>query len=419
MSVRIVSEDAGELHLQASGTDLYYLHSSIEPSEGSFEGYGVYEYAGGSATPIIDSYPWGLDYTFSGDLTRAARTHEGDLIGGDILAPVDIWIDDIVAGNSTRLTRDGKPSSPRHDRFVFPYFSPDGNLLAYEAFRPNFQQGATDTFDLEIYNFTTGQTENVTEAHGSRRRNFYPSISSDGDWLVFVSDRVNINEWELFGLRFDGVMTDSASTVRLTNTDGLIAGGTPLTLTYPQHVWNPNPSLPVLAIIGNDGELRLVQTNGTGATTTDVTDVGNAISSMVWSPDGQFLAVASRVQTGDSGPVFNVLHTVTPGGVSTVRHELPSSDRIGDLTWSPDQNFMVYRVIRGGSSWLELIDLEGGAGFIEPIVLTATSDPGDILLFRALMSTASVYNSSNVIYYLLFDNPTPSINMLDISGAIP
>lgn len=416
--IKIVPSYAGEFHMLASGDQFLYLRSVVEPSGAGFAGYGVYQYTGAASIPVIDGDTLGWNYVFTADLTTAARTFEGRLIGGDILAPSNVWIDDLLAQNSTEITADGKPDSPRHDRFVYPYFTPLGDKLVYEAFRPNYQQGDVDTFDIEIYDVATKQTINITEAHGENRRNFFPSVSSDGDWLVFVSDRLVLNQWELYGLRFDGVMTDSNSTVRLTDTDGLIAGGTPLTLTSPRKTWNPNPSIPVLAIIGNDGELRLVETNATSATTANATDVGTAISSMVWSPSGQMLAVAARVQ-GSGGISNNVLFTVTTDGVATERHRVSSRDEIGDMTWSPNEAFLVYRVTRGGSTWLEVMDMVGNTGWLKPIILTATSDEGEIEDYRALMSTSSAYNANNVVYYLLFDGVTPSINMLDISGAIP
>jgi hypothetical protein len=420
-SVTVVSQYAGELHLQPSGTDLYYLYSEVDPTDATFGGFGVYEYSGGPSMPVIYNVDTlGVDYVFTDDLAYAARTYEGGLGVGDVLAPVNLWLDDLNAQTSTKLTEDSKPGDARHDRFIFPNFSPNGNLLVYEAFRPNFLQGAIDTFDVEVYNTSTSQKTNVTRTHGGSRRNFFPSVSSDNNWVVFVSDRRVQNEWELYGLRIDNdvVRSDSSDTVRLTFTDGLISGGTPLTLTKPTTLWNPNPSLPVLAIIGNDGELRLVETDDVGATTIEVPSVGNVLNSLTWSPDGQMLALVAMVQEVEDAPFENVIYTIETDGFVRERHRVSASDKIQDITWSSGQNLMVYRASRGSSSWLELLDLEGNQGFLRPVVITATSDMGEIETYGGYMSTASVLNTSNVIYYLLFNNNTPSVNMLDISGAL-
>lgn len=418
-STTIIPQYAGEIHMWPTETDFYFLRSTLNPAAATFRGFAVYEYAGGPVNSVIDTL--GVDYVFSNDLTKAARTLEGALVGADILAPVNLWVDDLATGTWTKITADeSEVGSPRHHRFVYPYISQNGNLLVYEAFRPNPLQGAVDTFDVEVFNLDTYQKINATETHGGRRRNFFPTVSSDNKWLVFVSDRVRANEWELYGLRIDNdvVRTDSSQTVRLTDTGGLISGGTALTVVNPTKVWNPNPMFPVLAIIGQDGELRLVETDDAGASTINVTGVSNAVSEMKWSPDGTMLALVARTQKVEDGPFFNILYTVALDGTPLPRHEVPSSDLLSDLTWSPGQNLMVYRVTRGLSSWFELIDLEGNQGFLRPVILTPTSRMESVDDYREFMSTSSVYTSSNVIYYLLFNNATPSVNILDISGAL-
>lgn len=423
----IVPRHAGEMHLWNTQTDLYYLRSSI-PVTQPIAGFRVYEYTGGSygdATPGPES---GLSNVFAPDLSTSAFTVRGVLQAGDLTAPINLWVNDLVGGEQIKVTFDAKDTVTEgayHDQFKYPKYSLDSELIAYEALRAYpFVGGGVDTFDVEVFDVDDRKSVNVTESIRGRRSSFLPSFSSDGNWFVFVSDRGGLNQWELYALPVENgaVVTDSAETIRVTDTGGVIAGGTRGNLTRPTLLWNPNSSLSILAIVANDGRLRFVKTDASGATTTPVNGISTGtISEMIWSPDGQLLAVSAQVKEllpDGSESTTNALYIVTTSGVATIEHETPVSDRIRDLAWSPLNDAMVCRMSRGTSCWLELIDLEGDAGFLKPLVITRATNIGNLVTYRNFMSTKSLYNSSDVIYYLLFNGETASINTLDVSKAI-
>lgn len=406
--VRIVDSEAGQIFLRPNGMDFVYLHTPDVTS-----GVDVFEYVGGSASDMVPGDSLGDNLVISRNLDRTAYEIESPPVGY-FIEPVNIVYEDLQARTWKQITEDkaGDFKVKRRQKYTFPSLSPGGGLVAFQGLHPtalgNHPETEPDTLDIYVYNVGADTTTNVTATHGSFRSNYYPSFSTDGKWLVFVSDRNVRGSWEYYGLPVNGqsVATDSAATVRLTATDGQITNGSGLTVSKPMKAWNPVS--PVMALVTTNGSLYQMVMDSQGASLIQVTGVGSERPrEMVWSTDG------SELVTTDGASVYTV---AAQGGAATRRHTVAlAGDLIRDLTWSPDLKWLVYRVTRGQSSWFELLSLTAGT---PPVVLTQAIPAGEVGSYRNVMSASAVYTPANLLIMLLFDEDTPSINVLDLSGAV-
>jgi hypothetical protein len=252
-------------------------------------------------------------------------------------------------------------------------------------------------------------------------RAFFPSFSTDGEWLVYVLDPTpgGAPLWELYGSPMNGNTVDTtlASATKLTNTGGLITtGAAATTLRKPPMTWNPVS--PVLAIAAGDNELHLVQMTAGGANQIDVPEVLRA-QEMVWSADGSMLGVVV-VESDLDGNAFSKILTVSTAGVVTPRLTAPLGDSVRDIAFSPDGNWILYRVTRGGGSWFNVVDI--GAGVLtEPVPVTPTASAGDAGAYRSVMSLRPVWTNAGLMIYTEFggnDSGTPGIFTRDLSGLL-
>ena len=152
------------------------------------------------------------------------------------------------------------------------------------------EQGGVDTFDVYVYNVASMERHRIT----NRGKNFFPTFSSDGSFLTFISDRDTLSEgWELFEFPVSGGVIDTNETelLQLTHTGGFITSSTVEgTANKPNFTWNPNASLPVLALVSADRRLRFIRTDGSVQVVQGIQGTPN---DMVWSNDGSKLAVSS------------------------------------------------------------------------------------------------------------------------------
>ena len=88
-----------------------------------------------------------------------------------------------------------------------------------------------------------------------------------------------------------------------------------------------------------------------------------------------------------------------------------------DLTWGPNNDFMVYRVERGNDIWLEVVDVTGGSPYDAPIVITPTLVRGMLDLYRPLMSTAHQISDNGDVYFVYFPG-LGVIARVDLSAII-
>jgi dipeptidyl aminopeptidase/acylaminoacyl peptidase len=164
--------------------------------------------------------------------------------------------------------------------------------------------------------------------------------------------------------------------------------------------------------------LYFVETSAGGANTRAIQSITGDITELDWSTDGQTLAVATSKVLKEGEAASTELYTVPIDGSPQLRHTSHTGDQIVDVTWSPDGEFIVFRVIRIDVAWFELIDIDGGTDFLTTVVLSASGDLGDRSSYAAQMSTDSAYGSGDVVYLLFFNGLSPRLSTLDISGAV-
>jgi Tol biopolymer transport system component len=288
--------------------------------------------------------------------------------------------------------------------------SPDGNLIAFQGLRPAPLESELDSLDIFVYDVNALQMTAVTETHGVVRKNHIPTFSSDGQWLLFVSDRTPVDippQWDYYALPINAGVVDTmlASTVRVTNSSNQIVAVSSGVVTPPMKSWNPVQ--PVLAVVMTTNALMQITMGASGGTTVQTPAYSGRVREISWAPDGSLLAYTNGV----------AIYTLTVGGTDrTLVHEVQGSDGLGDIGWSPDKTMMVYRVTRGATSWFELKEI--GAPSSDPIVLTPSTSGLSLGSYRGQMSLAPVWLDSDALLLLQFQGDTPGIDLLDISAAL-
>jgi hypothetical protein len=384
--VTLIPQRTGEMRMFPNGEDFYYLRT-----RDIADGVQVYSFIDSVEADVIPGVNLGRSFAFSPDLTVAAFHQESDPPGDILDNPYDIFMG-------------------------YPYVSPDGNIIAYQSMHPYPFQGFVDTFDVYVYYRSSMTTVAVTDtSHGpasdrGKRRNYFPTISTDGRWLTFVSDRTRSNVWEMYGLPITGgvVATDSASVVKLTSTGGTVTSGAPSALPRPPMRWSP--SQPVLGVLTAAGSVRLVDVAGTPSETT-VGGISGTARDFRWSSDGQALAIS----TGTS------LYTADLTGATMLQHQAESGDNIRDMRFSPDDNWVVYRVQRASVAWFEIVDI--GAGVLdEAVVLTKAGTTGALAAYGREMDMSPRFGAGDKLHMITFNpapSETPRIEWLDLSTITP
>jgi len=413
----IVFGGAGELHINSAGDQILYLSSPEEPAADAFQGFLVNRYSvGGAVTPVTSDLP-GVNYVFTKDLTMAVHTIVTRLGGTVIENPIDVILDDLESSTQLKITSDDmSPADVRHTQHTSPSFSPDKNLITFQVFRPFPVTGNVDTFDVAVYDRSMGKEINITGTHGKRRRNFYPSFSSDGSWLVFISNRTGQLEWELYGMPVSGgtVATDSADVVKLTDTGGTIASD--LIPAKPRMAWNPNSAFPTIAIMDANNFLRLINVN---SGSDETVPLPAEATSFVWSSNGQHLVISTK-----SDLYLLDFSGGAPGTVDLIV-EGKAGDVLSGVAWSDDNEYLAFIVTRSGKMWYEIFDVGGATGLNQTVIVTPSFSQGllgsyaTVINPKPQMAAKPSPGTGKMLYFLRFDGSTASIFDLDMSGALP
>ncbi len=409
----LIHEFAGQVDLINSGPDFHYFF--VADLAG---GIDVYKYVAGVASDaVVDGIPAGIlpgNMAYSADGSMVAWSADTSQIA-TTLRPRHVYVGYFTSATYQRLTVDGaKPNNPERNRFDMPAISPNNQVVAYQRFAQPWDAAGIDSFNVYVQDIVANTRTKVTYELSSPRA-FFPTFSTDSKWLVYVLDRQKNGQWELYASPMTGNSVDGslASLTKFTNTGGLIVTGAPAALKRPPMTWNPVSS--VLAVAAADGNLHLVETNPTGAN--EIT-VSIRAQEIIWSPNGTMLAAAyTETVEGDN---FSKIATISPTGVVTERVIAPLGDLIRDIAFSPDENWVLYRVTRGGGSWFNVLDI--GAGQLAgPVPVTATDPAGAAALYRGAMTLRPVWTSANRMIYPSFnDNATgtPGIYSRDLSGLV-
>jgi hypothetical protein len=414
VTAQLVTTQAGQVTLQANGTDFYYLRSP-DPTLG----VEAYVYAGAPADAAAPMSANGFELVYAPNLNYEvhATTLPPESLG--IVAnprPRQIYMGNFGLATTQRISVDLAPSeSTRKNQYAYPTVSPDAQIIAFQGTVTDLFAASSDSVDIFIY-WPAGPTRVRATQNHVNHKNFYPTFSTDQNWLTFISDRSGANQWEVYGMPVSGttVDTDPGAVVRLTNTGGTIAGtrsgGLPV---LPLRAWDPSAS--TMAIVTADNTLSLMTTTGSGAMLVEVPGVPVSIQELDWSRTGSLLAVVATTKVNEKS-VMQV-YTVAGSNAQLV-YQTISGDIVRDVAFSPDNQWMVFRLTRAGLSWLELLDLSGGM-MAGTVPISGTSPAGNAAIYRAYMSLSPAWGTGDVLYSPTFGTgTTPGIMSLDVSGVI-
>lgn len=406
----LITNSAGQIDLIGTGPDFHYFGTNDVA-----RGVDVKKFVGGVSSDAVSGvFANNLNIVYSRD--GALEAHAADSVStGAVVRPRNIYIGDFGSGTLTRITTDGtRLGNPEHNVFNFPSFSPNGQVIAYQRWAQSWDSVAPDSFHVYIQDLVAQKRTLVTSEY-QFPRGFFPTFSTDAKWLVYILDKNRSGQWEVYGSPMTGNTVDGsiASAVKMTNSGGAIVSGAPKELKRPPMTWNPVS--PILAIAAADNALHLIQTNGTGATEITVPEVVKA-QEIAWSPSGSMLAAAFFV-TDSAGKSWTRIVTVSPAGVVTERVNTSIGDAARDLAFSPDEKWLLYRVIRGGGSWFSVADI-GAGKLTDPVPLTATDPSGLANDYRNVMSLRPLWTPANLMIYSSWarGSTTPGISSRDLSG---
>lgn len=418
----LLTENAGQVEYVGGAAEFYFLRT-LDVTRG----VDVYQYGG--AAPGTDVIPspgtvnvrGHLNVVFSPDRTREAHAADSDTIVSAGRAR-DIIVGTFGTGTYQRLTIDtSRPGNNERNICNYPSFSPNGEVVAYQRFAQTWDGEAPDSFHVYTYD-VVAQKRTLVTYDQAFPRGFFPTFSTDGNWLVYVFDPSRQAEWDLYASPMTGNDVDGAAAnmIRFTNTGGRIVTAPARDLATknlkPPMAWNPVSS--VLAVSAADDALYLVATTASGATMTQVPDV-NSVQEFAWSPGGSMLA-ATYSFTDDEGDPHAKIVTISPTGAVTDRVFLPDGDAARDLMFSPDENWLVYRVLRGGGSWFAAIDLTG-TKLSGPVSITATDPSGSAGAYREVMHLRPAWTPGNIMIYPAFGSnlsDTPGVFTRDLNGLV-
>jgi len=150
----------------------------------------------GSATP--DGVPANGDSLrpfVSGDGNFVAfRSQASDLVAGDTSGHWDIFVRDLAAGTTQRVSVSSANAEADHDSFE-PSVSDDGRFVAFRSMASNLVAGDDNNRgDIFVHDRDTGETALVSAPPGGSAdgHSFQPGISGSGEWVVFESDATNL-----------------------------------------------------------------------------------------------------------------------------------------------------------------------------------------------------------------------------------
>ncbi len=117
-------------------------------------------------------------------------SHAANLVPGDTNVQADVFLHDVVARTTTRLTF-GIDGTQPNGWCQYPSMSEDGRYVAFQSGASNLVPGDVDEFiDIFLLDRRTGGLTRVTQAPNDDSR--YPVLSPNGRWLGFESSAWNL-----------------------------------------------------------------------------------------------------------------------------------------------------------------------------------------------------------------------------------
>lgn len=402
-----IAQRAGQMFLVGSGgVDAVYVSSNVVPGGPNFLGLTMRRLLDDGTNQVISGDDRARGFQVDVASTRSYSAHTNIQFVNNSIA-LDLVMMNLADGVLTTVATDPDPGV-RPNQYTSPSFSPDGSFLTFAGALLDEtlpQAGGTDTFVVYTYDIAGGSLEQATY----RGNNHYPSISTDGNYVVFTSDRsgpVNFAIWELYALPLQGGVANDTITppTQLTDTGGLM-GAEGMFPGARLRVWNP--MLPILAITDINNQLYFVDPS-----IPSFADAATGVRDMAWSPDGQYLAITR--------PADGTIDVLDQSGSVVKSHQAIGRDLVSNVSWSPDGQFLIFTIDRLEKTWWELWDVGGNTNLSAPVRITSGIDPGSRDSYTPFMSIRPVWNSTGLVAHLLrFDGTTAAATRIDLSGIAP
>lgn len=122
------------------------------------------------------------------------ESYATNLINGDTNAKEDIFLKDTQTG-TVSLISSSSSGTIGNDASVAPVISADGRYVVFESYSSNLISGSGGISDVFLKDTQTGNTTLISQSisgYGGNDDSYNTSISSDGRYVVFRSDALNL-----------------------------------------------------------------------------------------------------------------------------------------------------------------------------------------------------------------------------------
>jgi Tol biopolymer transport system component len=148
------------------------------------------------------------------------------LVSGDTNDELDVFVRDLVAGATTRVSV-GPGGAESDDRSFSPSISDDGRYVAFSSFAATLVPGDTNRLlDVFVHDRSTGETTQASVGAGGTPADglsFTPALSADGRLVAFPSEATNLGPSDANGVRdvflFD-LATSRTTRLSVASTEG-------------------------------------------------------------------------------------------------------------------------------------------------------------------------------------------------------
>lgn len=148
------------------------------------------------------------DYSYGASISADGRfvafaSAAGNLVAGETNASEDVFVRDTVAGTTSRVSVDNNGVQTIDGGSHAPSITADGRYVAFESTASNLVAGDTNnSSDVFFRDTVAGTTSRISVSSNGDQGNGYsssPSISADGRYVAFASQASNLVAGDVYG----------------------------------------------------------------------------------------------------------------------------------------------------------------------------------------------------------------------------
>jgi Tol biopolymer transport system component len=329
------------------------------------------------------------------------------LVPGDTNGKLDVFLRDRVAGTTTRVSV-GSGGSQGNGRSDLPSISRDGRYVAFFSEATNLVAGDTNgRSDIFVRDVVAGSTRRVSVTAGGGQANgdsAFPSISDNGQQVAFSSAASNLVSGDGNGLQDIFVRDLAAATTRRVSVSSTGAGGNGPSI-FPAISGNGD----VVAFVSDATNLVPGDTNGSrdvfvrvrSTNTTQLVSVGaggepaDSISAEpALSRDGRYVAFdssATNLVPGDTNGFQDIFVRDRVAGTTQLVSAWPSGTPANRLSTAPDisengQVVVFVSQLSDAGALTNVYRRNRGTGITQLASVGRTGQPADSNSFGASVS---------------------------------